>query len=231
MMYLDLDELPRLFRRRWLWSASRPALARFKREDHVGPVDQPLSESVRDLVELETGNRPAGTVRLLTNLSYFGYCFNPVSFYYCFDASGEVVEYIVVEVNNTPWGERDCYVMSCGPAEKTSQPWRFSPRKKMHVSPFMPMEIQYDWALTRPGQDLNVFMANLQDGERIFAASLNLQRTEISAGSLSRVLVQFPLQTLKIIFAIHWEAARLWLKRCPVYTHPGKGVNSQVKAQ
>jgi DUF1365 family protein len=231
MMYLDLDELPRLFGRRWFWSASRPALARFKRENHVGPVDQPLSESVRDLVELESGSRPAGPVRLLTNLSYFGYCFNPVSFYYCFDSSGEVVEYIVAEVSNTPWGERDCYVMNCAPAEKSRKPWRFSPRKKMHVSPFMPMDIQYDWALTRPGQDLNVFMANLKDGERIFAASLNLQRTEISAGSLSRVLLQFPLQTLKIIFAIHWEAARLWLKRCPVYTHPGKGVNSQVKAQ
>jgi DUF1365 family protein len=231
MMYLDLDELPGLFSRRWLWSASRPALARFRRENHMGRGDQPLSESVRDLVELESGNRPTGPIRLLTNLSYFGYCFNPVSFYYCFDAGGEVVEYIVAEVNNTPWGERDCYVMSCAPADKGSKPWRFSPRKKMHVSPFMPMEIQYDWALTRPGQDLNVFMANLKDGERIFAASLNLQRTEISAGSLSRVLVRFPFQTLKIIFAIHWEAARLWFKRCPVYTHPGKGINSQVKVQ
>jgi DUF1365 family protein len=231
MMYLDLDELPRLFRHRWLWSASRPALGRFRRHDHVGPADQPLSESVRDLVENESGVRPAGPIRLLTNLSYFGYCFNPVSFYYCFDEHGEEVEHIVAEVTNTPWGERDCYVMHCIPGVQGSQPWRFKPRKKMHVSPFMPMQIQYDWALTNPGPILNVFMANLEDGESIFAASLTLQRTEISSWALSRVLLRFPFQTLKIMFAIHWEAARLWLKRCPVYAHPGKNSNTQVRAQ
>lgn len=228
MMYLDLDELPKLFRKRWFWSAGRPALARFKREHHLGPAGQPLDEAVRDLVMREAGSRPDGPIRLLTNLAYFGYCFNPVSFYYCFGKDGQSVEYIVAEVSNTPWGERDCYVMDCR-SKTHALSWHFQPNKKMHVSPFMPMEVDYDWVLARPADRLQVFMANSRSGTRFFDASMALQRTEISSASLARVLVQFPLQTAKIIVAIYWEAMRLWIKRCPLYTHPGKDPENVVR--
>ena len=222
LMYLDLEELDTLFRKRWFWSASRPALARFRRSDHIGPEDQPLADAVRDRVEKETGKRPSGSIRLLTNLSYFGYCFNPVSFYYCFSADGEHVEYIVSEVNNTPWGERDSYVMDCRAAPMSNSSWRFRPRKKMHVSPFMPMDVEYDWVLSRPEEQLSVFMANSQDRVRLFSAAMILNRKPITTRSLASVLLRFPLQTFKIILAIYWEALRLWIKRCPFYTHPGK---------
>ena len=220
MMYLDLDELPSIFERRWFWSATRPALARFRRGDHLGDPDRPLTDCVRDLVEKETGQRPAGRVRLLTNLSYFGYCFNPVSFYYCFEADGETVSHIVAEVNNTPWGERDCYVMSCPRAQRG--PWRFEPSKKMHVSPFMPMDIQYQWALSKPDSRLHVHMANLENGRQIFDAGMRLKRRQINGRSLSTILLRFPFLTAKIMLAIHFEALRLWLKRCPFYAHPKK---------
>ncbi len=229
MMYLDLDELPTLFGKRWFWSTRRAALARFRRSDHVGPEEQPLGDAVRDLVAAETGVRPAGPIRLLTNLAYFGYCFNPVSFYYCFAEDGETVEYIVAEVNNTPWGERDCYVMRCDAASRRGPAWRFNPKKKMHVSPFMPMEIEYDWALAEPAERLSVYMANARDGRRFFDASMLLERREISGRSLASVLLRFPFQTAKIILAIHWEALRLWLKRCPVYTHPDKEQQQTVR--
>jgi DUF1365 family protein len=222
MMYLDLDELPRLFSGRWFWSASHPALARFRRDDHLGPADKPLADVIRDLVERNTGKRPEGPVRLLTNLAYFGYCFNPVSFYYCFAADGETVEYIVPEVNNTPWGERDTYVLDCQHGGGETLSWRFHPEKKMHVSPFMPMDAEYDWALSKPTDRLSVYMANAESGTRIFDASMSLNRKAITGWSLARVLLRFPLMTTKIIFAIHWEALRLWAKRCPLYMHPGK---------
>jgi DUF1365 family protein len=221
-MYLDLDELDTLFKRRWFWSTSCPALARFRRSDHFGPEDQPLAEAVRDRVEKETGRRPSGSIRLLTNLSYFGFCFNPVSFYYCFSADGEQVEYIVSEVHNTPWGERDTYVLDCRKTAMFESSWRFSPRKKMHVSPFMPMEVEYDWVLSQPADQLSVFMANSQESIRIFSATMSLSRKPITTWSLSSVLLRFPLQTFKIILAIYWEALRLWVKRCPFYTHPQK---------
>lgn len=222
MMFLDLGELDEVFRGRWLWSTRRPAIARFRRSHHLGSPEQPLAESVRDLVEKECGRRPAGPVRLLTNLSYFGYCFNPVSYYYCYAADGENIEAIVAEVTNTPWGERDTYVLPASESRIDGRTRWFRDSKTMHVSPFMPMDMQYDWCFTDPGDRLTVYMANSRDGRRIFDASVGLRRREITGPSLARVLVRFPFMTLKVIAAIHWEALKLWIKGVPVHAHPDK---------
>lgn len=88
LMYVDLEELPALFRRRWLWSAGRPNLAWFRRGDHLGPANQPLADSVRDLVAARTGHRPTGPIRLLTHFRYIGFATNPISLYYCFSCRG-----------------------------------------------------------------------------------------------------------------------------------------------
>lgn len=220
MMYLDLDELPGLFDRRWLWSARRLNLACFRRADHLGDPRLPLDECVRQLVGDRSGRRPQGPIRLLTHLRYWGYGFNPVSFYFCFDRSDRDLETVVGEVNNTPWGEQHCYVlhraMDSGPAPRKC--YRFP--KAFHVSPFMGMKQDYTWHFTAPGDRLRVHMDNREDGDRLFDATLLLRRREIGARSLARVLVQYPLMTAKVITAIHWQALRLWLKRCPVYPHP-----------
>lgn len=229
MMYLDLSELDVVFKHRWFWSTRRFALARFRRENHLGDAAIPLDQAVRDRVEAETGTRPLGPIRLLTNLSYFGYCFNPVSFYYCFDIDDQRLETIVAEVNNTPWGERHCYVLTESMNRGEHKHKRFSPAKRMHVSPFMPMDIDYDWRFSTPSGRLAVYMENARNGRKIFDATLAFKRTEISAGSLARVLVTYPFMTLKIIAAIHWQALRLWLKRVPVYDHPSKKVTTQRK--
>lgn len=222
MLYLDLDELPQLFENRWLWSDRRAAFARFRREDHLGDPTLPLASAVRDLVQERTGRRPEGPIRLLTHLRYFGYGFNPVSFYYCFDRSGSDLETIIAEVNNTPWGEQHCYVLPIDKPAAKNAVYRFQPEKVMHVSPFMSMDVDYDWAFSPPSDNLNVFMANERDGERVFHASLLLHRREITGRSLARVLLQYPLMTLRVITAIHWQALKLWLKRCPLYVHPAK---------
>lgn len=222
MLYLDLDELPSVFSSRWLWSVSRRAPCRFRRSDHLGPASEALDVCVRRLVSRRTGLELRGPIRLLTHLSYFGYCFNPVSFYYCYAADGRTLEAIVAEVNNTPWGEQHCYVMAHAARVRDTGAWRFQPHKEMHVSPFMPMAVDYDWTFTEPGARLTAFMAVARDGERLFDASLSLARTEITGAALARLLVAYPMMTCKVTAAIHWQALRLWLKRCPTYAHPRK---------
>ena len=224
MTYLDLAELDGVFRGRWLWSTRRWALARFRRADHFGDPALPLDQSVRDLVEQRTGRRPSGPIRLLTQLRHFGYCFNPISIYYCFDGTGGRVETLVAEVTNTPWGERCCYVLDA--AGRPAGQLQFQFNKAMHVSPFMPMELAYAWRSNTPGATLAVHMDVLRAGDKVFDATLSLRRRTISGPALAAVLIRFPAITLKVIAAIYWEALRLWLKRVPFFAHAAKPVES-----
>jgi len=231
MMYLDLEEIPTVFRKRWFWSVRRPALARFRREDHFGDPAIPLDDAIRELVNDETGTRPSGPIRLLTQLSYFGYVFNPVSFYYCFSEDDTQLETIVAEVNNTPWGERHCYVLPQSMNQGTGKHMRYFPEKEMHVSPFMPMDVQYDWRFNQPASNLTVHMENARSGRKVFDATMVLQRKEITSASLARSLWGYPFMTMKIILAIHWQALKLWLKGAPVHDHPGKKQPVMEEAQ
>lgn len=228
MAYLDLDELDSVFERRWFWSTKRPSLVRFRRADYFGNPEEPLADSIRSLVESRTGSRPTGPIRLLTHLSWFGYCFNPISLYYCFDDAGQRVATIVAEVRNTPWGERCCYVLSDPMNRGDDETHRYSTAKDMHVSPFMGMDVDYDWLLTVPGEDLVVRINNRSGRKRFFNATLILKRHEISGRTLAGTLVRYPLMAIKVTLAIYWQAFRLWLKGCPIYTHPDKKKSLQV---
>jgi DUF1365 family protein len=230
MMYLDLAELPTLFQGRLLWSADTVNLAYFRRREHLGNPQVPLDLAVRNLVEAETETRPTGPIRLLTHLRYFGYCFNPVSFYYCYDPSAQYVEAIVAEVHNTPWGEEHCYVFSeADNLSLTPGFKRFEHPKAMHVSPFMPMEIWYDWRFKEPGESLNAHFVNFFQGAKVFDATLTLRRQEITPHSLARVLLTYPPITLKVITMIHWQALRLWLKGAMFYVNPKKRRDKETR--
>ncbi|NIJ99542.1 hypothetical protein FHR53_002335 [Xanthomonas arboricola] len=231
LMYLDLSELDRVFAHRWLWSVGRANLAQFRRSDYLGDPQIPLDEAVRACVHAHTGERPEGAIRLLTHLRYFGHVFNPVSFYYCFDRH-DALRWIVAEITNTPWQQRHTYVLPVAQARthRDVHAWRFD--KRFHVSPFMGMQHRYDWRFSVPDAQLRVHMdvldaldddaAGAIDNSpvRRFDATLVLQRQPLTARTLARTLFAYPLMTVQVVVAIHWQALRLWLRGNPVHDHP-----------
>jgi DUF1365 family protein len=222
MMYLDLKELEDVFRGRWLWSADHFNIASFDRTYHLGDPSVPLDQAVRDLVLDKTGRKAEGAIRMLTQMRYFGYYFNPVSFYYCFDKEGRRVETIIVEIHNTPWGELFCYVLGEEQNEGVDEVKKFRMSKEFHVSPFMDMDIGYEWEFSEPSDSVHVLMTSYRKGEKIFDAELSMNRHEISSHGLSRMLMKYPFMNMKITGAIYWQALRLKLKGATFYPHPSK---------
>jgi uncharacterized protein len=217
MPYICLDELPGLFDRKLLWSARRWALARFKRSDFLGDPALPLVQEVRRRIFEETGESHRGPIYLLANMRYFGIAMNPIACYYCFSEDESRLEYLVAEVNNTPWNERHSYVLA-GPKQGRWLETEFD--KQFHVSPFNPMDMRYHWRSSTPDRRLVLHLANTDAGTRVFDASLSLSARPMTAKNLNRTLWRYPLMTAKIALAIYWQALRLFIKGTPLYSHP-----------
>ena len=220
MVCLDLAELDSVFAERRLWSINKPNLATFNRSDYFGDPAITIDQAIRDFVAAKTGTIPTGPIRLLTHLRYLGFSFNPVSIYYCFDPTGGHVETIVAEITNTPWNERHSYVLGQSADEGSERHHRYRFDKDFHVSPFFPMDIAYDWRFGEPGERLTVHMELLRDDAKIFDATLDLNRTPMSAVNMAWALLRYPLMTGQVLAAIYYHAARLKLKGIPFFDHP-----------
>lgn len=229
MLYLDLSELKTVFRKHWFWSTRFPNVAWFRRAEHLGDRDEPLDQSVRNFICTETGSEHNGPIHLLTHLRYFGLQMNPVSFFFCFDHDGEV-KHIVAEVNNTPWGEQHCYLLDPKHfAPAPNDPTRLE--KDFHVSPYMPMDMQYQWRVTSPGSRLNISISNFKDDERFLNVAMGMHQKPITTRSLTQVLFQYPFMTAKVFAGIYWQALRLWRKRVPFFSHPNKTRPKKTRSQ
>ncbi len=217
LAYVDLEELPELLSGRLV--APAPGLLRFRRRDYLGDPATPLSVAVRERVAQLTGTTPAGPIRILTQLRSWGLCFNPVSFYYCSDRSGQHVETVLAEVTNTPWGERHSYVMRAG-EDRSDLVLTGTFAKQLHVSPFMGMDHVYAARATAPDATLSVHIESRRAGSSVFDATLAMQRHELTRASAARMTAQYPFATARVLALIYGHAVGLTLAGARIHPHP-----------
>ena len=222
MAFLDIDDLPELMKVSTFSSYNKWNWASFNEKDHFGDVRVALRTRIVEDASRQGVVLPDGKIYLLTHLRYLGYVFNPVSFFYCYDAYGKL-QSILSEVNNT-FGESHNYWLNETNQVEGRNIRQHRTVKQLHVSPFHAMEMQYDWVFTPPGERLLVHMNTLANGEANFDATLALERRPWTSQELVRTLAAFPFMTARVITGIHWEALHLWLKGIRVYTHPKKTV-------
>jgi len=233
MMYLDLAELDVIFRKSILWGFHWYNAARFKRSDYFsidGNYAQSVEGAVRQEVKSQIDVDISGPVCVLTNLRYFGYITNPISCYYCFNEKATGLVALLIEVTNTPWGEKHHYVLDLRSySEKDTVDFE----KRMHVSPFMPMNRSYRWRGAMPSDTLRYSLSSVVEyvpdsamdrsvKDVQFDSGVVLKRQPISGRTLNLTLLFYPFMTCKVTAAIYWQALKLWVKKVPFVPHPAK---------
>jgi len=159
--------------------------------------------------------RIGDTMRLVTNLRVLGYVFNPVSFFVGY-TGGEVTS-VIAEVNNT-YGGRHRYVF--GPEHRVGKAFRRE--RVFFVSPFLHGDAAYELFVDAPldGEHMKIAMHVTVGGHRVFVARFEGARRPLTDVQLARVALRYPLMTLQVIGAIHFEALKLRLRGVP-YRRPG----------
>lgn len=216
-LLFDLDELDALDRRLRLFSRNRFNLLSFRDDDYGFEKGRPLKQQVEDFLR-EAGVEPdGGPVRLLTIPRILGYAFNPLNVYFCYGRESGALIAIVCEVNNT-FGQRHAYVL-VGEADGSGA-MRCACEKKFYVSPFIGMDLTYDFRIAAPQDSVTIAIRGYNDEGTLITAVHSARRVEIGDLSLARTLLSHPLMALKVIGGIHWEALKIWLKGVRLHDRP-----------
>ena len=202
---VDVDRLPRL-------PVGLGGLARFEARDHLGDPGATLRANIDGYLASEGIDLAGGRVLLLTNARTFGYVFNPLSVYWCFDAGDQLV-CVVAEVHNT-YGERHCYLL------RTDERGRARTDKAFYVSPFYPVDGEYQMSLPVPTDDLALTITLHRGEGRPFVATVRGRRRRASTVAVLRAAARLPLVTLAVAARIRVQGVKLWLRRLPVAPRP-----------
>ena len=242
--WIDLDDIPSLAKHSRWWSIEKFNAIAFYRKDYL-PGEKDLKQTVINEITSDTGQTFTGKVFLLTNLRSWGYCYNPVSFYFCFDEQQQL-RFILADINNTPWNERHCYVhdvLSSQQAKQTElsheddmigdeikkkSKHSFHFDKVFHVSPFMPMNMFYQWHYQVKEHSILIHMELFDKATEQhlaplkFYANMALKKESLNQKNANMLPFKFPFLCGKVLWGIYWNALKLWLKKVPFYDHPSE---------
>ena len=225
MFYLDLDELPQLSRLSWLLGYNQRRVYDFNDQDHISAGFPSVKENIRAYLKAQGVGEKIKRIQLMTNVRTFGFIFNPVSFYFCFDADENPV-CVVSEIGNT-FGELKYFYL--GPETQKAQAFSDRQVKYYYISPFTDLDNVLDFRIQVPDDRLNITIDTLKNGEKFFWSSMTGPRRKIKTSTLMWYTVKYPLVTFKVIFLIHWHAAMLhFIKKVP---HQAKEDNPQLQKE
>lgn len=219
MFCFDIDNLPNSLKDIKHVSIEQFNWFSFRRKNYLSHPEIPLDTYARQLVVAKFNTYPKGKIYLLTHLSCLGYCFNPISLYFIFDETNQRLDYLIIEVTNTPWGEKHNYLLETSVKPK-SEVYRYQFQKELHVSPFMAMHYEYQFNLKLNKQKIIVHMENHLDGKKDFDVTLILAASAQKETSFKKVFRHYSLITYKVTAAIYWQALKLWIKGVPFHAHP-----------
>ena len=217
-MLLDLDEIGRLSAKLHFFSRNRFNLYAFRDADYGDRSGRPMRPQIEETLANAGIAHDGGPIRLLTMPRVLGYVFNPISLYYCHRADGRLAA-VVYEVTST-FGVRHAYVIPVPVEDQAAGLIRQGAAKALYVSPFMGMEMDYEFRGHAPGERLGLTIDGVDSGGVLITAAMSGERHDLTDADLLSAAVALPFLTLKVVAAIHWEALKLWLKRVPLTRQP-----------
>jgi len=223
LLAIDLDELPALTKIGPWFKSNQFAPLNLQCSDYLEHKSQ-LSKQDIWLKIQSLGAKVAPTrVIFIGQLRCFGLYFSPINTYYCFDHNDQLI-YLLAEVSNTPWNERHYYLIPVNEQDNKNIGNKLISKKVFHVSPFMDLNMQYQWVIKKPTEQLKLHIQNVQSttGERVFDASLMMERMDFTNKNLRGCLASIPIMTLKTLWGIYWQALKLFIKGVPYVAHPKK---------
>lgn len=218
MLALDADDVERGNKSHGIFGFSWFHPLRFVEKDYLLGDPIPLSQRIKNKVDTLGGHQDISQILMLVQVRCFGFYFSPVNFYFCYNDEGFCTQ-MLAEVSNTPWNERHYYLVDLldDSEDKICE-------KVFQVSPFMDLDMDYQWTVKPPQFDDNKLLVKIENKRtdkvsgsvnKLFEASLILKKSDFSKRNLMKIWVQLPVMTVKIVIGIYWEALKLFIKRIP----------------